>query len=158
MIRVQGYDRRIWLLKAKGGVIRLGLVALVGLGLVALGLFFYQNAFTTILFAFCSLVIVVWLGFKPREVELALDKQMLTIGGRVVDLSTADSWSLVDLAEKALLIFRLQPGGGYVELYVDKAELTHSGLVNELTQKLAYNPNLDTSNVLYMVLRLLNLY
>ena len=158
MIRVQGQDRRFWLLQAKGGVLRLGLVGLVGLALVALGIFFYQNAFTTVLFALCSIVIIWWLAQKPRITELVLSATSLTVGGREVLLASIDSWSIVDLAEKAQLIFRLGSGGGYIEVYIEKEVLTESGLVNELTQKIPFNPNLDTANVLYVVLRLLNLY
>lgn len=157
MIRVQAYDRRFWLLQQPQGVLRLLGVVAVAVLLVTLGIFFYQNAFTTGIFTVCSAIIAWWLVQKPKQITLTLDNDALHFGTRPVRLQEIDSWSLIDLEEKALLIFRLK-SAGFVEIYAEKEELTDSGLVNQLTQKVPFNPDLESSNVLFSVLRFLKLY
>lgn len=157
MIRVQGYNRRFELLKAQGGLIRFGLACLFTTFLILLGIFFYQNAVTTTIFIFGMGYILFWLAWKPKPVVLELDDMHIRLDSREELISSIESWGLVDFEERAMITYKVR-GGLFREVYIDKAILTESGLVNELTQKIPFNTDLANQNILFLVLRILRLY
>lgn len=156
MITVQASDRRFWLLKTPGGLLRLGGVLIFGIVLMILGVWLYDNIWTAAIFGLCIAIIMFFISQRPKEFQLSLDDNQLIFLQKTILLSEIDSWTLIDLEEKAQLIFRLK-SGGLIEAYADKAELTASGMINEFTQKIPFNPDLVSSNVVKMILRLLNL-
>jgi hypothetical protein len=157
MIRVQGFNRRFELLKTEGGLVRFGLVCLFTIFLILLGIFFYQNAVTTTVFVLGMGYILWWLLLKPKPVNFELTDTIIKLDTREDLVSSIESWSLVDFEERAMITYKVR-GGLFREVYIDKSELTESGLVNQLTQKIPFNPDLDNQNVLFVVLRILRLY
>lgn len=156
MITVHASDRRFWLLSAPGGLLRLIGVLIFGIILVLIGLLWYDNIATSFVFGLCVLLIMIFISRKPKQFDLMLTENALTLVGRTLQLSEIDAWTIIDLEEKAQLIFRTK-AGHTLEAYIQKEELAESGLVNELTQKIPFNPDLVSSNVVQMLLRLLNL-
>jgi hypothetical protein len=170
-VRLQGFDRRFWVFSQPSGWIRFCVLAIV-----LVGLFFWTwwvntdllaNANSIFLgglglfsIAFAGISLLWWIGQRPKVVPLLVESNRLHIGSRSVEYTMIESWCLIDLPERALLIIRLLGGQGktYVELYIDKEVLAESGLVNVLTQRATFNPELDSGNVLYTILRLVGLY
>ena len=154
---VTARDRRFWLPATEGGILRIGGLILGMVGLILLGIFFYDNLFTTAIFVISSLIIIYWLCTKPTTYEFKLTNDSLVIDKRVLPLSSIDSWTLIDLQEQALLLFKVIGKSVQIEVYCNKEDLTQSGMINDLTQKVAFNPGLETVNTLRVVMRRIGL-